>query len=160
MAKKGANSRLENRKLETYARTLLEAARSEDRVYENLVPLKAEADASPEVLSVLSSMAGNGDLDKLPDVLDMYRDMIDGEKEVIGVHVTTAIPLDDELRELIKNKCESDLEEEVFLIEHVDPSIIGGIVLSARGQRRDASIRMQLETAKKVMTQTVKKSEV
>ena len=153
-------SRIEGRKLETYARTLLEAARSEDRVYENLVPLKSGADASPEVLSVLSSMASNGDLDHLPEVLDLYRDMIDGEKEVVGVHVTTAIPLDDELRELIKNKCESDLETEVFLIEHVDPSIIGGIILSARGQRRDASVRMQLESARKVMTQTVKKTEV
>ena len=150
-------SRVESRKLETYARTLLEAARSEDRIYENLVPLKADADASPEVLS---AMAGNGDLDKLPEVLDLYRDMIDGEKEIVGVHVTTAIPLDDELRELIKSKCEADLEEDVFLIEHVDPSIIGGIILSARGQRRDASVRMQLESAKKVMTQTMKKTEV
>ena len=153
-------SRVESRKLETYARTLLEAARSEDRIYENLVPLKADADASPEVLSVLSAMAGNGDLDKLPEVLDLYRDMIDGEKEIVGVHVTTAIPLDDELRELIKSKCEADLEEDVFLIEHVDPSIIGGIILSARGQRRDASVRMQLESAQKVMTQTMKKTEV
>ena len=48
----------------------------------------------------------------------------------------------------------------MFLIEHVDPSIIGGIILSARGQRRDASVRMQLESAKKVMTQTMKKTEV
>ena len=93
-------------------------------------------------------------------MLDLYRDMIDGEKEIVGVHVTTAIPLDDELRELIKSKCEADLEEDVFLIEHVDPSIIGGIILSARGQRRDASVRMQLESAKKVMTQTMKKTEV
>ena len=154
------SNRLEDRKLETYARTLLEAAKSEDRVYDNFEPLQAEASASPEVLSVLSAMAEHGDLDKLPQVLEMYREMIDGEKEVVGVHVTTAIPLDDELRDLIKRKCEADLESEVFLIEHVDPSIIGGIVLSARGQRRDASVRMQLETARKVMTQTVKKTEV
>ncbi|MBY4797588.1 F0F1 ATP synthase subunit delta [Collinsella sp. AGMB00827] len=160
MSERKQDSRIEQRKLETYARTLLEAAQSEDRVYEDMVPLKAEADASPEVLSVLSSMATGGDLDKLPEVLDMYRDMVDGEKELVGVHVTTAIPLDDELRSLIKNKCEADLEEEVFLIEHVDPSIIGGIILSARGERRDASVRMQLESARRVMTQGSGKSEV
>ncbi|MDY2778127.1 MAG: F0F1 ATP synthase subunit delta [Collinsella sp.] len=154
------NDRLINRKLETYARTLFEAAKAEDRVYEDLEPLQAEATASPEVLSVISTMGSNGDLDLIPQVLEMYRDMIDGEKEVVGVHVTTAIPLDDELRALIKGKCEADLENEVFLIEHVDPSIIGGIVLSVRGQRRDASVRMQLETARKVMTQNVKRTEV
>lgn len=152
--------RIESRKLETYARTLLEASRTEDRVYENLAPLEADAQASPEVLSIISKMAENGDLDKLPDVLELYRGLIDSEREVVGVHVTTAVPLDDELRELIKNKCESDLESRVFLIEHVDPSIIGGIILSARGKRRDASVRMRLETARRVMTQNGKKTEV
>lgn len=150
----------ERRKLETYARTLLEAARSEDRVYEDLIPLKAEANASPEVLAVMSSMASSGDLDKLPEVLELYREMIDGEREVTGVHVTTAIPLDDELREMIRSKCESDLETKVFLIEHVDPAIIGGVIISARGQRRDASVRMQLESARKIMTSSKQNTEV
>lgn len=155
-----SNDRLEKRKLETYARTLLEAAKSEDRVYENLVPLQAEASASPEVLSVLSFMAANGDLDKLPDVLDLYSDMVDGDQATVGVEVTTAVPLDAELRMLVTQKCERDLGCNVFLIEHVDPSIIGGIVLSYRGRRRDASVRHQLEQARKVMTQSAKDSEV
>ena len=144
-----SSDRIESRRLETYARTLLEASRTEDHVYENLAPLVAQAEASPEVLSVLATMAEQGDLD-----------MVDEEKEVVGVHVTTAIPLDDALRDMIKQKCESDLEARVFLIEHVDPTIIGGIILSARGQRRDASVRMHLETARKVMTHNVKKTEV
>ena len=154
------SDRMEKRKLETYARTLLEAAKSEDRVYENLEPLRAEANSSPELLSVLSQMAANGDLEKLPDVLDLYNDMVEGDQETVGVQVTTAVPLDAELRMLITQKCEADLGCNVFLIERVDPTIIGGIVLSARGRRRDASVRHQLEQARKVMTQSVKNSEV
>ncbi len=92
------SERFEKRKLETYARTLLEAAKTEDRVYENLGPLKAEADASPEVISVLSQMAINGDLYKLPDVLDLYSEMAEGDQQTVGVTVTTAVPLDNELR--------------------------------------------------------------
>lgn len=155
-----SSDRIESRRLETYARTLLEASRTEDHVYENLAPLVAQAEASPEVLAMLATMAEQGDLEHLPEVLDLYRGMVDEEKEVVGVHVTTAVPLDDALRDMIKQKCESDLEARVFLIEHVDPTIIGGIILSARGQRRDASVRMQLETARKVMTHNVKKTEV
>ena len=136
-----SSDRIESRRLETYARTLLEASKAEDHVYENIAPLIAQAEASPEVL-------------------DLYRDMVDEQQEVVGVHVTTAIPLDDELRDMITQKCESDLESRVFLIEHVDPTIIGGIILSARGQRRDASVRTQLELARKVMTQDTKKREV
>jgi F-type H+-transporting ATPase subunit delta len=154
------SERFEKRKLETYARTLLEAAKTEDRVYENLGPLKAEADASPEVISVLSQMAINGDLYKLPDVLDLYSEMAEGDQQTVGVTVTTAVPLDNELRALITQKCELDLGCNVFLIERVDPSIIGGVILSANGRRRDASVRHQLEQARKVMTQSAKNSEV
>lgn len=156
----GASDRFERRKVETYARTLLEAARAEDRVYEDIEPLKAEANASPEVLAVLSSMSSNGDLDKLTDVLELYSELAQNDQQTVGVNVTTAVPLDDELRELITQKCESDLERRVFLIEHVDPTIIGGIILSVNGHRRDASIRHQLEQARKVMTQATMNSEV
>lgn len=152
--------RMEKRKLETYARTLLEAAKTEDRVYENLAPLQAEADASPEVITVLSQMAANGDLYRLPEVLDLYSDMAEGDQQTVGVTVTTAVPLDAELRMLITQKCELDLGCNVFLIERVDPSIIGGLIISANGKRRDASIKTQLEAARKVMTQNMKKTEV
>ena len=153
MADKQISERLEKRKLETYARTLLEAAKTENRVYENLVPLKAEAEASPEVLSVLSQMAAHGDLDKLSEVLDLYSEMADGDQQTVGVTVTTAVPLDTQ-------KCELDLGCNVFLIERVDPSIIGGLILSVNGRRRDASVRHQLEQARKVMTHAVENSEV
>ena len=105
-------------------------------MYENLAPLKAEADASPEVLSVLSQMAANGDLDKLSDVLDLYSEMADGDQQTVGVTVTTAVPLDHELRALITQKCELDLGCNVFLIERVDPSIIGGLILPPRPPSR------------------------
>ncbi len=160
MANQQIGDRFERRKLETYARTLLEAAKTEDRVYENIEPLKADANASPEVLSVLSQMAAHGDLDKLADVLDLYREMADGDEHTLGITVTTAVPLNHELRALITQKCELDLNRNVFLIERVDPSIIGGIVLSVNGHRYDASVRHQLEQARKVMTQTSTKAGV
>mgnify|MGYP000523736394 CR=1 FL=1 len=52
----------------------------------------------------------------------------------MGVTVTTAIPLDDELRQTITKKCEQDFGRKVFLIEQVDPSIGGRP--GARGPRR------------------------
>lgn len=154
------SERLERRKLETYARTLLEASKTEDRVYENLEPLKEQANASPEVLGVLSQMAKQGDLDKLDEVLSLYSEMAEGDQQTVGVTVTTAVPLDAELRALITQKCEADLACNVFLIERVDPTIIGGLIISVNGKRRDASVRHQLEQARKVMTQSSKNSEV
>lgn len=160
MANQQISDRFEKRKLETYARTLLEAAKSEDRVYEDIEPIKASASASPEVLSVLSQMAAHGDMDKISDVLALYGEMAEGDQHTVGVTVTTAVPLDHELRARVTQKCELDLGQNVFLIERVDPSIIGGIILTVNGRRYDASVRHQLEQAQKVMTQTATKSGV
>ena len=61
---------------------------------------------------------------------------------------------DDELRRTITEKCEGDLGRKVFLIEKVDPSIIGGLVLEARGQRRDISVKTQLRAAREALVST------
>lgn len=61
------------------------------------------------------------------------------------VDVTTVVELDDHLREVIKNKAEADLGTNVVLREHLDASLLGGILMSVGGKRIDASVVSQLE---------------
>lgn len=149
------NSRMENRVLETYARTLLEAAKAEGRVFRDLHELEVIANASPEVLAVLSTVFELGQLDLLPQIASAYRMVTATDEDVVGVTVTTAVPLDDELRRTITEKCEADLKRKVFLIEKVDPSIIGGLILEARGQRRDVTVKTQLRAAREALGSTI-----
>ncbi len=139
-----ATSRREGRVLETYARSLLEAGKAEGRVFENRRDFEVLATASPELLAVLTELVQRDQLDILPAIADAYRTMTEEDDEVVGVTVTTAVPLDDALRASLTERCERELGRKVFLIEHVDPSIIGGIVLEARGQRRDISVKTRL----------------
>ena len=53
---------------------------------------------------------------------------------------------------LVAGACFADLGHEVILREKVDPSIIGGIIISTHGHRIDASIASQLETARTVLS--------
>ena len=150
------NSRMENRVLETYARTLLEAAKAEGRVFRDLHELEVIANASPEVLAVLGTVFERGQLDLLPQIASAYRMVTATDEDVVGVTVTTAVPLDDELRRTaITEKCEADLKRKVFLIEKVDPSIIGGLILEARGQRRDVTVKTQLRAAREALGSTI-----
>ena len=145
-------SRSEQRLLETYARTLLEASKAEGRVFQNLHDLEVVAHAAPELTATLKALDEHGDLDLLADVCKTFRDLVESDDDVVGVEVTTAVPLDDHLRGVIERKCQADFDgKKVFLIEHVDPSIIGGVILSARGKRRDASVRTQLAAARDVL---------
>lgn len=149
------NSRMENRVLETYARTLLEAAKAEGHVFRDLHDLEVIANASPEVLAVLGTVFERGQLDLLPQIASAYWMVTATDEDVVGVTVTTAIPLDDELRRTITEKCEADLKRKVFLIEKVDPSIIGGLILEARGERRDVTVKTQLRAAREALGSTI-----
>lgn len=147
----------EERRVDKYAFAMLDAARSGDRASDDLPD---EVSASPEMLSVLNRMAASGDIRMMAKVMKRYRQLKHENPDLVGVYVTTAIPLDDELRDLIRTKCENDLGKEVYLIERVDKSIIGGIIISINNDLRDVSVRHQLEAAEDIMTQNLREPEV
>ena len=70
---------------------------------------------------------------------------------MVVVDVTTAVPLDDHLRDVISTKLSADLGRSVRLNETVDRSILGGIIMSTHGRRMDASVRTQLSNARQVL---------
>ena len=75
--------------------------------------------------------------------------LIDAHDPSITVTATTAIPMDELLRVKATSTAELLFHAPVYLIEVVDPSIIGGIILEAVGRRYDASIRAQLSAVHK-----------
>ena len=130
----------------------MEAARSEGRANADLVQWQHARKFSPEVLETLAAMQREDDLDLVAQVAKQYKEYLDAEDKTVFVTVTTAVPLDDDLREKVRAKAEADLKAPVYLVERVDPSIIGGIMLEARGKRHDASVRAQLANIRKTLS--------
>ncbi|MDO4848581.1 MAG: F0F1 ATP synthase subunit delta [Coriobacteriia bacterium] len=147
-----ATKHTEADKVEAYTRALLEAARSEGRANADLVQWQHAKKFSPEVLETLAAMQKEDDLGLIEQVSKQYKEYLDSEDKTVSVTVTTAVPLDDDLREKIKAKASADLNAPVFLVERVDPSIIGGIMLEVRGKRYDASVRAQLSNIRKTLS--------
>lgn len=144
--------RIEQKKVEAYTRALLEAAKSEGRAARDLEQVKHVLKFSPEVLETITAMQGEDDFDLLDKVYSEYKDLVDKSDDTVSVDVTTAVPMDDELRERVRAKCRADFDAPVYLVEHVEPSILGGIILEARGHRRDASIKAQLINIRKTLS--------
>ena len=144
----------EDEKIEAYTRALMEAARSEGRSNSDLVQWQHAKKFSPEVLETLSAMHQDDDLDLIDKVARHYKELLDSEDTTVSVTVTTAVPMDDALREKVRAKTEKDLGAPVYLVERVDPSIIGGVILEARGKRYDASVRAQLANIRKTLSST------
>ncbi|MEE1373425.1 MULTISPECIES: F0F1 ATP synthase subunit delta [Atopobiaceae] len=146
------SKRAEAEKVEAYTRALMEAARSEGRANADLVQWQHARKFSPEVLETLAAMQREDDLDLVAQVAKQYKEYLDAEDKTVSVTVTTAVPMDDDLREKVRAKAEADLKAPVYLVERVDPSIIGGIMLEARGKRHDASVRAQLANIRKTLS--------
>lgn len=146
------SKRAEAEKVEAYTRALMEAARSEGRANADLVQWQHARKFSPEVLETLAAMQREDDLDLVAQVAKQYKEYLDAEDKTVSVTVTTAVPMDDDLREKVRAKAEADLKAPVYLVERVDPGIIGGIMLEARGKRHDASVRAQLANIRKTLS--------
>ena len=100
---------------------------------------------------VLIDVAERGDFALLSRVWESYGEQVERKLNVTVVDVTTVVPLDDHLREVITKKSEADLGTKVVLRESIDKSLIGGILMSANGKRIDASMTSQLEAARNVL---------
>lgn len=111
------------------------------------------AQCNPALTEVLGVMAERNEIDLISRVAAAYEEQLGSKLNLCVVDVTTVVPLDDHLRDVITKKAETELGMKVVLEEHVDDSLLGGIIMSANGKRIDASMRFQLANARNVLKQ-------
>ena len=110
-------------------------------------------DYDSSLVTMLALMAERGDIAQLARVCDVYNLAAEEDTKTMVVDVTTVVALTDELRETIKRKLSAENGgREIVLREHIDPAILGGIVMGAHGKRIDASVLSQLEVARGVLS--------
>ena len=112
------------------------------------------ASCNPALQDVLAVMAERGEIEYLPRVARELERLLGEQLGVVVVDVTTAVELDDHLRDIIKKKAAAELGKSVVLNEHVDKSILGGIIMSTADERIDASLLTQVENARTVLRKT------
>ena len=153
------NRLLVKEEVATYSGMLLDAAYNaggQERVLEvrdQLEQVLAIYRGNADLRDALSNPALSA-LGQLSQVANAYRDASEEKLGVCVVDVTTVVELDDELRKVITEKLSQDLGKNVVLREHIDKSILGGIIMSTHGKRIDASVASQLERTRNVLTET------
>ena len=109
---------------------------------------EAFATIDENIRPIIVTMAVRGDTRLIYRISKEYTMVAEKELGAVIVDVSTVVELDDHLRDVIKTKLSKDFGRDVILREHIEPDIIGGIIMSAHGRRIDASIEKQLETAR------------
>ena len=85
-----------------------------------------------------------GRLALLPTIAETYRQDHRDLRGRVDVHVETAVPLSDTIRESLRATVSSYVGGEPNLHEKVDDSLIGGIVLRIGDQKVDASVKNEV----------------
>lgn len=103
---------------------------------------------NPLVLNTLRVLNLRGRLPLLSDLADTYRMLLDRQLGNVHVDVTVAHPLDPQTLDEVRQRVSAALGKNAVVKQHVDESIIGGLVLRVEDKRIDASVKSQLESMK------------
>lgn len=101
--------------------------------------------ASDLLVDSLQVINGKGRLSLLESILAAYekahRDLL-GQ---IDVKITSAVELTGDQRAALRSRVSAYTGKEAFLVEEVDPELLGGLVIQIGGEKVDMSVRRDLE---------------
>lgn len=105
--------------------------------------------ADPAVLNFLELLVEKHRTPALFRIRHAYDQLWEKENKLLGVEITSAVELDDEIAQRIGDQIGEQTGQRVELTKTVDPDIIGGLVLRVGNSILDASIRNRLDNLRK-----------
>ncbi len=109
--------------------------------------------ADPSFLNFLELLIENHRMPVIFRARQQYERMWEKENELLPVEITSAIELDQGTTERLGREIGERAGRRVRLAAHVDPNILGGIVLRVGNSILDASIRNRLEQLRRHVAQ-------
>lgn len=116
---------------------------------------------APLTKAFITLLVDKGREANLPEIagsfIAQYKDM----KNIRTVKLTTATPLNDNVKQAIKNKVLASMENsQVEMHEEINPDLIGGFVLEVGDKLFDASIRRDLNDVKSQFLKNIYVSDI
>ena len=85
----------------------------------------------------------------LPNIKNLFDEKIYKKQNILNVEVQTVIELDADMKNLLIHKLEKITGKNIRIINNINKSIIGGVVLSFDGKVIDGSVQTQLKRLQK-----------
>lgn len=108
--------------------------------------------ASVAIKNFVQQLAEQERLSLLPHIYEQYVIQRAKALKQVNAHITSAYPLDDNQRQMIKSRLEQSLNASVILHESVDPSLLAGATIKIGDKLVDDSMRGKLKQLKSQLT--------
>lgn len=110
---------------------------------------KAKVDKT--VANFVNVVARNGRLFALPAIISAFRERAAEARGEVTADVTSAAPLTADQVATLADTLKAKIGKSVTLNQHVDPSLIGGLVVKVGSQMIDSSLKTKLTAMKIAM---------
>lgn len=109
------------------------------------------ANVHSTVAKLVKVVARNGRLFVLPTIIESFRQLAAEGRGEIAAEVTSAAPLSKAQLQTLAATLKEKIGKTVTLNEHVDPSLIGGLVVKVGSRMIDSSLKTKLTAMKIAM---------
>jgi F-type H+-transporting ATPase subunit delta len=113
--------------------------------------LLEKAKAHTTVGNFVKVIARNGRLFALQAIVDAFKALAAGHRGEVAADVTSAAPLTAAQVKALADTLKAKIGKSVALTQHVDPSLIGGLVVKVGSQMIDSSLKTKLTAMKIAM---------
>lgn len=122
-----------------YARALFEA-------------LKEAPDNEGKIIdNFFETLKKNNDLRQATEIMSYFEEYDREEKNLVEVLIVSVSPLEEDMKNKIRNKMGSLLGKQIVLKEKIDAGILGGLVIKFKDYVFDASIKSRIEEMGKTL---------
>jgi F-type H+-transporting ATPase subunit delta len=115
---------------------------------------RALVDADPTFVNFLELLIENHRMPVIYRTRRQYEALWDAEHRLLPVEVTSAVTLDSAVARELGDRIREQTGQNVELTSHVDPDILGGIVLRVGNSILDASIKNRLQQLRREVAKT------
>lgn len=112
---------------------------------------------NPLTINMLGAMAENGRMNYANAIITAFSKIMSAERGEVLCEVTTAKPLDDASEKELQTALSAFTKkgEKILLTKKIDPSILGGMVVSIGDKYVDMSIATKIKTYTKIIKDAV-----
>jgi F-type H+-transporting ATPase subunit delta len=105
----------------------------------------------PLAANFIRVIARNGRLFALSGIISVFRELAAAARGEVTADVTSAEPLNSDQLKKLAETLKAKIGKTVTLNEHVDPALIGGLVVKVGSRMIDSSLRTKLDAMKIAM---------